>query len=113
MALRSWLIAAEAEQPPASAPERVFTWLEPLLNKRKATIEAALKTPADVTRLRAAETNEASALYSAIPNSRDRSRLEDGALQVAIGLSLGLPIATPGVFVCRAELDSFGDHALT
>ena len=113
MASYSRLIAAEAEQPPACARERVLTWLEPLLNKIKATCEASLITRADVARFRAAETHKASAYYSIIPNFRDRSRLEDSAIQVAIGLRLGLPIATPGVCVCSAELDSLGEHALT
>ena len=95
-------MAAEADQHPLSAREHVSTWLVPLLYKRKATIEAALNTPADVARFRAAATKESSALYSTILNSRDRLRLEDGALQVAIGLRLGLPFATPGVCVCGA-----------
>ena len=108
-----WLNKVGAAQSQDNGSERLSTWLEPLLEKRMSAIESSLDTTADVARFRAAKTREASALYSSVPSSKDRTRLEDGALQVAIGVRLGLPIATSGVCICGAPLDPFGDHALT
>ena len=66
-----------------------------------------------MARLRACATSESASLFLALPSSRDDTRLSNAALQVAIGLRLGLPVATPGKCSCGAPLHELGDHALT
>ena len=52
-------------------------------------------------------------LFTALPSSRDGTHLTDAALQVAVGLRLGLQVATPGQCSCGAQLDARVDHALS
>ena len=66
-----------------------------------------------MARLRACTTSESAFLFLALPSSRDGTRLSNAILQVAIGLRLGLPVATLGKFSCDAPLDELGAHALT
>lgn len=47
-----------------------------------------------------------------LPNSRDRIRVSDDALQVAVSLCLDVAVAVPGVCSFGADLDSYRDHAL-
>ena len=89
------------------------TWAVPLIKLKLDRVRAALQTPEDVARLLAASTESASCLYNCIPSSRDGTRLSDSALSLAVGLRLGVPVATPGVCACGAELDPLGDHALS
>ena len=60
-----------------------------------------------------ASTPESAILWTGIPNSRIGTRLSDNALTIAMGLRLGLSVATPGVCRCGRELDALGDHALS
>ena len=89
------------------------TWTAPLKKLRLDRLRSALQTPEDVARLLAASTESASCLYHCIPSSRDGTRLSDTALSLAVGLRLGLPVATAGVCACGAELDPLGDHVLS
>ena len=85
---------------PVEASERSSTWAAPLTKLKLERFKSSLRTPADVARLLAASTESASCLYAAIPSSKEGTRLSDATLSLAVGLRLGLPVATAGVCSC-------------
>ena len=96
-ALSLWAVATGSEQPPAEIACFTSSWTSPLYKHKFSELESRLTTPRAVACLRASATQESSSLFTALPSTRDATRLSDDALTIAVGLRLGLPIASPGV----------------
>ena len=98
---------------PAGPEISARSWQRPLDEARFERMRSNLSGPRDVARLLSASTPESAALFCGLPCSRDGTRLTDEELPVVVGLRLGLPVAAPGICVCREPLDTLGDHALS
>lgn len=52
-------------------------------------------------------------MFDGLPNSRDLTRLLNKALQVAVVLRLGFPVAAQGVCACDSVLDLKENYTVT
>ena len=90
-----------------------LSWARPSENVKHKRAQNSAASRSDLSRFLSAATPEAAVLWTGLPNSQIGTRLSDSAFTVALGLRLGLPVATPGTCRCGRDLDVFGDHALT
>ena len=98
---------------PREGATRLDTWTEPPAKAKRERVASSVTSRSNIARFLSASTPESAILWTGIPNSRIGTRLSDNALTIAMGLRLGLSVATPGVCRCGRVLNALGDHALS
>ena len=90
-----------------------LTWATKAASVKRERVLSNLTSRSDLARFLSAATPEAAMLWTNLPNSRSGTRLSDATFTLAMGLRLGLQVASPGTCRCGRELDGLGDNALT
>ena len=98
--------------PPLNSVNDAGTWSGPIFETKLTKVRSAQQAQAAMARLVAACYSDLTLLFKALPNSKDGTRLSDATFTTAVGLRLGLPVATTGRCIFGEELDALGEHAL-
>ena len=112
-ALMEWTTRHSCPPPADDQVGSQRQWDRPSVNQAKDSLLNQFSDNYNRARILATASPNSSAWLSAFPISACGLRLDDGAIHVAVGLRLGVPICEPHECPCGSQVDARGSHCLS